>query len=94
AAAQAQDAGLEIGGSLKTLGLRSRDAGGDGFGLSLNRLRLEAKGDLAPGLAIDLQYDNELLLGSYLRTGEFQAMKDLRPPQYWRADANVLERGD
>lgn len=64
------------------------------YALILNRLRLEAKGDLAPGLELDLQYDNELLLGSYLGTAEFRSAKDSAAPQYWRADANDLERGD
>lgn len=85
---------LELSGSLKSLFLRSRASTGEDYALSLNRLRVEAKGDLAPGLALDLQYDNELLLGNYLDTGEFRALKDRPPPQYWRADANYLERGD
>lgn len=85
---------LELSGSLKSLFLRSRASTGEDYALSLNRLRVEAKGDLAPGLALDLQYDNELLLGNYLDTGEFRAVKDRAPPQYWRADANYLERGD
>ncbi|MBK9360902.1 MAG: hypothetical protein IPM99_07095 [Rubrivivax sp.] len=92
--AAAQAPRLEFGGSLKSLVLRSRDATGVGFGLNLNRLRLQAQGELAPGLAIDLQYDNELLLGSYLDTAAFRAAKELPGPQYWRADANYLERGD
>lgn len=86
---------LALTGSAKSLFLRSRTgSGGESFTLSLNRLRLEAKGDFAPGLALDLQYDNELLFGSYLDTAEFAARKDIAPPQYWRADANYLERGD
>jgi hypothetical protein len=85
---------LELSGSLKSLFLRSRASTGEDYALSLNRLRVEAKGNLAPGLALDLQYDNELLLGNYLDTGEFRAVKDRAPPQYWRADANYLERGD
>lgn len=85
---------LQLSGSLKSLFLSSRASTGEVYALSLNRLRVEAKGDLAPGLALDLQYDNELLLGSYLNTGEFRVVKDRPPPQYWRADANYLERGD
>jgi hypothetical protein len=50
------------------------------YALILNRLRLEAKGDLAPGLELDLQYDNELLLGSYLGTAEFRSAKDSAAP--------------
>lgn len=68
---------LELSGSLKSLFLRSRASTGEDYALSLNRLRVEAKGDLAPGLSLDLHYDNELLLGTYLDTGEFRALKDL-----------------
>lgn len=90
----AQTQSLQLTGSLKSVFLRSRASTGQDYVLSLNRLRVEAKGDLAPGLALDLQYDNELLLGSYLDTADFRALKDRAPPQYWRADANYVERGD
>jgi hypothetical protein len=90
----AQTQPLALTGSLKSVVLRSRASTGEDYALNLNRLRVEAKGDLAPGLAIDLQYDNELLLGSYLDTAEFRAVKDRVTPQYWRADGNYVERGD
>lgn len=90
----AQTQPLELTGSLKSVFLRSRASTGEDYALSLNRLRVEAKGDLTPGLALDLQYDNELLLGSYLDTVEFRAVKDRVTPQYWRADGNYVERGD
>lgn len=94
ATAEAQTRPPETSGSVKSVFLRSRASTGEDFALSLNRLRVEVKGDLAPGLALDLQYDNELLLGSYLDTAEFRALKDRAPPQYWRADANYFEGGD
>jgi hypothetical protein len=92
--APAQAEGLGLMGSVKSLFVRSRTVNGEAYGLSLNRLRVEAKGDVAPGLALDLQYDNELLFGSYLDTAEFRALKDRESLQYWRADANYVERGD
>jgi hypothetical protein len=90
----AQTQALELTGSVKSVALRSKTSTGEDYALSLNRLRVEAKGDLAPGLALDLQYDNEVLLGSYLDTAEFRVAKDRVAPQYWRADANYIERGD
>jgi hypothetical protein len=90
----AQTQPLALTGSLKSVVLRSRASTGEDYALNLNRLRVEAKGDLASGLALDLQYDNELLLGSYLDTAEFRAVKDRVTPQYWRADGNYVERGD
>ena len=74
--APAQAEGLGLTGSVKSLFVRSRTVNGEAYGLSLNRLRIEAKGDVTPGLALDLQYDNELLFGSYLDTAEFRALKD------------------
>jgi hypothetical protein len=94
ASSVAQTQPLQLSGSLKSVFLRSRASTGEGYALSLNRLRVEAKGDLAPGLALDLQYDNEVLLGSYLDTADFRALKDRASPQYWRAEANYVERGD
>lgn len=94
APSMAQTRPMDLTGSLKSVFLRSRASTGEDYALSLNRLRVEAKGDLAPGLALDLQYDNEVLLGSYLDTAEFGALKNRPPAQYWRADANYLERGD
>jgi hypothetical protein len=90
----AQTQALEMTGSAKSVVLRSKTSTGEDYALSLNRLRVEAKGDLAPGLALDLQYDNEVLLGSYLNTAEFRVVKDRVGPQYWRAHANYIERGD
>lgn len=89
----AQTQQLALAGSIKSVFLRSRTFAGEGYALSLNRLRVEAKGDLAPGLALDLQYDNEVLVGSYLDTAEFRAAQDRVAAQYWRADANYLEGG-
>lgn len=94
APSRAQTRPMDLTGSLKSVFLRSRASTGEDYALNLSRLRIEAKGDLAPGLALDVQYDNELLLGSYLDTAEFRALKDRTPPQYWRADANYVERGD
>jgi hypothetical protein len=94
APSSAQTQSLQLTGSLKSVFLRSRASTGEDYALSLNRLRVEAKGELAPGLALDLQYDNELLLGSYLDTADHRALKDRAPPQYWRAEANYVERGD
>lgn len=90
----AQTQRLALSGSLKSVLLRSRTLTGENYALSLNRLRIEAKGDHAPGLALDLQYDKEVLLGSYLDTAEFRAAKDRVAAQYWHADANYLDRGN
>jgi hypothetical protein len=94
AGAAAQAPGLKASGSIKSLQVDSRTPSGASYALSLTRGRLALQGEVAPGLAIDLQYDQEWLLGSYLHTAEFQVGKDAPMPQYWRADANLYESGD
>lgn len=94
AEAAAQSAGLALSGSVKSLLVDSRTLAGEDYTLSLNRARLELKGEVTAGVALDLQYDHELLFGSYLDTAMFRATKDVPPPQYWRLEANTLERGD
>lgn len=83
---------LRVSGYYKNLLLRSETWDDERYTLDLNRLRLEVKGRLAPSVRLDVQYDNEILLGSYLRTAQFQQQKDQPPPQYWRAQANYVER--
>lgn len=93
-AAAADGRALRPTGYYKNLLVRSETWAGEPFTLDLNRLRVELKGPIAPALRVDLQYDNEVLLGTYLRTTQFRQQKDLPAPQYWRADANYLEAAD
>lgn len=86
------DADLRVSGYYKNLLLRSEAWADERYTLDLNRLRLELKGQLSAAVAFDLQYDNEVLLGSYLRTSQFQQQKDLPPPQYWSAQGNYVDR--
>jgi hypothetical protein len=90
----AQDLGVKVSGSLRSLWVDSRTVAGEPYDLSLTRARVEMQGPVAPGIAIDLQVDQEVILGSYLRTTEFQSRKDMPPPQYWRAEGNSHESGD
>jgi len=93
APASAQDdPDLRVSGYYKNLLLRSETFAGEPYALDLNRLRLELKGRLAPTVRFEVQYDNEALLGNYLRTTQFQQQKDQPPPQYWSAEANYVDR--
>lgn len=65
---------------------------GERYSADLNRLRLKLEGRPTAQLAIDLQYDNELLLGSYLGTAQFQQQKDVAPDSYWKAQASYADR--
>lgn len=61
------------------------------YTLDLNRLRLELTGALTEALALDLQYDNEVLFGSYLRTEQFQIRKEQAPVQYWKLESTYAD---
>ena len=52
---------------------------GERYVLDLNRLRLRLEGQAFKALSVDVQYDNELLLGDYLRTRQFALIKDRVP---------------
>ena len=86
---------LKFSGYYKNLLVNSETVApaGERYTLDLNRLRLELKGKISESVALDLQYDNEVLLGNYLRTGQFAAQKDQRPDQLWNLDWNYGEGG-
>ncbi|MBS2132115.1 hypothetical protein KEX41_28420 (plasmid) [Burkholderia thailandensis] len=67
--------------------------GGQHYVLDINRLRLELKGNLSEHVAIDLEYDNELLAGSYLHTTQFAIQKNLEPDQFVDLDGTYLNSG-
>jgi hypothetical protein len=98
AAAQAQDtsAALKFSGYAKTMLAGSTTVVGaeEHYTLDSTRLRLELKGTLTEQLNLDLQYDNELLLGDYLGTAQFKAFKDQDPGTYWHAQSAYLDRAD
>ena len=86
---------LKFSGYYKNLLVNSETVApaGQSYTLDLNRLRLELKGKLSESVALDLQYDNEVLLGNYLHTRQFAAQKDQRPDQLWNLDRNYGEGG-
>jgi hypothetical protein len=81
-------------GYYKNLLVRSRTLAGDRvpYTLDINRLRLEKRGQLSPSVRFDVQYDNEVLLGSYLGTAQFQAQKALPGLQYLDLDNTYRDR--
>lgn len=95
--AQAGDAGEGTGfsGHYKNLLARSRTLIGDDtrYMLDLNRLRLEKQGRLSDKLSYDVQYDNEVLLGSYLDTEQYQRQKAMPTGQYWVLEGTYHDRG-
>lgn len=75
---------LKFSGYYKNLLVNSETVvpAGQSYTLDLNRLRLELKGNLAEPVALDLQYDNEVLLGSYIHTEQFALQNAQRTSQY------------
>jgi hypothetical protein len=49
------------------------------FTLDLNRVRFRLEGEPINHLALDVQYDNELLFGSYLGTAQYALARDRGP---------------
>jgi hypothetical protein len=90
----AQQPALRLSGSLTNLAVASRTFAGPRYTLDLSRVRLRAEGSIAAGLALDVQYDNEVLLGSYLRTAQFMQQKEAPVRPYWDAEANYHESRD
>lgn len=91
----ARGEGLAISGYYKNLAIASETVAppGAAYGLDLNRLRLEVKGRVAPQLTLDLQYDNEVLVGNYLRTDQFALQSARGPDTYWTLEGRY-RRGD
>ncbi len=83
---------VRVSGYYKNLLLRSETWAAEPYSLDVNRWRLELNAKLSSTLSFDLHYDNEALLGSYLRTAQFTQQKDGPVPQYWLAQANYVDR--
>lgn len=81
---------LVFSGYFRTLAMGAQAPGVAESSLSYNRLRLQLKGELAPGLTTDLQYDNDYVFGSNLDASPLLAGKDQPSPQYWNAQATYV----
>ncbi len=92
---QAAKAELELSGYYKNLFVNSRTLNiftpQQSYNLDLNRLRLELRGDLGEESSFNVQYDNEVLLGSYLKTNQFLAQKKLSSDTYFKLDKNFVD---
>lgn len=86
--------GIVFSGHYKNMVIRSTTslAGDERYTLDASRLRLEWKGQLRPALGVELQYDNEVLVGDYLGTRQFQLESRLPRRTYWDLES-VYGRG-
>ena len=85
---------LKLGGYYKNLLSQSKTVfpEGESYVADLNRLRLELQGKPIDWAAFDVQYDNEVLFGSYLHTAQFALQKNRSPDTYWDLESNTLDR--
>lgn len=81
---------LAFSGYFKTLAMQAQAPDVPDSALSVNRLRLQLKGNMAPSLALDLQYDNDYAFGSHLDSTPLLAGKDAPSTQYWNAQASYV----
>ncbi len=92
---QTAEAELELSGYYKNLFVNSRTLSmfppQQSYNLDLNRLRLELRGDLGEESSFNVQYDNEILFGNYLKTNQFAAQKKLSLDTYFKLDRTFLD---
>ena len=86
----------KLSGSYLNLYSRSRTVvpTAQDFTLDLNRLRLRLEGEPVRHVALDVQSDAEVLVGSYLRTPQYALFNDRAPTTSLDLDHDVVTRGD
>jgi hypothetical protein len=86
---------VEISGYYKNLLIGSETIIGpeEDYWLDINRLRLELS-ERWENLEVDLIYDNELQLGSYLDTSQFRQFAEMDDPRYWDLQGNTIDKSD
>jgi len=89
-------AAWKLSGYYKNLLMRSQTVfpPGERYTADLNRLRLKLEGRPVDTLAVDLQYDNEILLGDYLDTQQFRLQEALPVATYWTAESTYAQGSD
>lgn len=87
AQARAQEA-VEFSGSYRNMLISSETSISPvrDYTLDVNRLRLEWRGQVRPSLGVELQYDNELVVGDYLRTPQYRLEAALLRRTYWNLE--------
>ncbi len=86
-------AGVRFSGHLRSVLLHSTtpEPGGQPYTLDANRLRLEWKGTLSRSLAMEVQYDNELAVGSRAGVAALQQAAQLPQRTYWDLQDNYAQ---
>ncbi len=86
-----------VGGYYKNLLIASRTlpffGPRESYVVDLNRLRVRLNGGVGAYVSFDIQYDNEILLGSYLDTQQFKVLDALERDTYFNWEGTYLDRG-
>src|SRR3989304_4535319 len=69
---------ITLSGSFKTLPAAGETFSGEGYWSDLNRLRLEVDVKPVETILIKTVYDNEAIIGTLLKTGEFAFAKEAK----------------
>ncbi len=85
---------LGLKGYYKNLALISKTVDNDRYFLDLNRFRLDLTGNWKETFVLKIIYDQEGLLGSYLRTNEFQRIKSFEKHDLLDLDWELVDRKD
>lgn len=91
---QQGDSSLKLTGYYKNLLFSSETffPGTEQFTVDLNRLRLKLQGRARDWAALDIQYDHEAFLGSFLKTGLFNIQKNQEPDTYLDLENAYLDQ--
>jgi hypothetical protein len=86
---------IELEGYYKNIFIHSETViGGKTFyWWDVNRLRLDLSQSYR-NIEMNLVYDNEIQVGSYLDTSQFRLLADIDDPRYWDLQGTTLDRGD
>lgn len=89
-----QAGGIAFSGHWRSILARSRtqDAAARPFVVDANRLRLEWTGPIAPALALEIQYDQEVAVGARPGIEELTRQAALRAPTFWDLADSYVER--
>jgi len=85
---------LGLKGYYKNLALISKTGDNDRYFLDLNRFRLDLSESWKETFVLKIIYDQEGLLGSFLRTNEFQRIKSFEKHDLLDLDGELVDRKD
>lgn len=89
---QEDDLTLDTKGYIKTFASASETVFGENYFLDLTRARFDLGLRYKKHIAFRAVYDQEALLGDYLRTQEFKQVKDLESKDFLDLDWTLLDR--